>query len=182
MQRGAFGPAVALLLAFTAAACGITKTETTTETKTVTAAATGESGLGPPKENVLFGHIDSLTRKGDHYELRFDPAWFLSGETANTAAAEDGAVEPGQPVPNDNYVVEEGHRLLTYLVADDAHVSVLTRSGDPAQFGATPIKVSELARIVQATSGLDLFEPLDTGVWITVDGDTVHAIDQQYRP
>ena len=182
MQRGAFGPAVALLLAFTAAACGITKTETTTETKTVTAAAPGESGLGPPKENVLFGHIDSLTRKGDHYELKFDPAWFLSGETANTAAAEDGAVEPGQPVPNDNYVVEEGHRLLTYLVPDDAHVTVLTRSGDPAQLGATPIKVSELARIVEGTSGLDLFEPLETGVWITVDGDTVHAIDQQYRP
>ena len=44
--------------------------------------------------------------------MRFDPAWFLSGDTANTAAAEDGAVEPGQPVPNDNYVVEEGHRLL----------------------------------------------------------------------
>ena len=48
--------------------------------------------------------------------MRFDPAWFLSGETANRAAAEDGAVPPGQPVPNDNYRVEEGHRLLTYLV------------------------------------------------------------------
>ena len=178
MQRGAFAPAIALLLAFTVAACGTTKTET----KTVTAAAPMETGSASPEENVLFGHIDSLTRKGDHYELRFDPAWFLSGETANAAAAEDGAVEPGEPVPNDNYVVEEGHRLLTYLVPDDAKVSVLTRGGDPAQLGATPISVSELARIVQGTSGLDLSESLETGVWITVDVDTVQAIDQQYRP
>ena len=27
--------------------------------------------------------------------MRFDPAWFLTGITANTAAAEDGAVAPG---------------------------------------------------------------------------------------
>jgi hypothetical protein len=129
-----------------------------------------------------FGHIRSLTRMGDRYELRFDPAWFTSGITANTAAAEDGVVEPGEPVPNDNYRVEEGHRLLTYLVPDDAHVTVLTRRGDPAQLGATPITVSELAQIVQGKSRIQLFEPLDTGVWITVKVDAVRAIDQQYRP
>ncbi len=148
----------------------------------MTVPATTKTGLGPPAERVLFGHIESLTRKGDHFEMRFDPAWFLSGETANVAAAEDGAVEPGEPVANDNYVVEEGHRLLTYLVPDDAQVTVLTRSGDPAELGATPITVSELAQIVQGESPLQLFEPLDTGVWITVDVDTVRAIDQQYRP
>jgi hypothetical protein len=27
-----------------------------------------------------------------------------------------------------------------------------------------------------------LFEPLDSGVWISVHGDTVCAIDQQYQP
>src|SRR6476659_5825625 len=72
-----------------------------------------------------FGHINSLKRDGDGYRLRFDPAWFTSGVTANEAAAEDGAVEPGEPVPNDNYVVDESHRLLTYLVPADAHVTVL---------------------------------------------------------
>ncbi|MEP7334983.1 MAG: hypothetical protein ABI717_04310 [Actinomycetota bacterium] len=180
MQRSVFGLAIALVVAVVAAACGSTKT--VTDTTTVTAPATSQTGLGPPGERVEFGHIKSLTRKGDHFELRFDPAWFLSGETANSAAAEDGAVAPGEPVPNDNYVVEEGHRLLTYLVPDDAKVTVLTRGGDPAQLGATPITVSELARIVQATSSLQLFEPLETGVWIMVDVDTVRAIDQQYRP
>jgi hypothetical protein len=129
-----------------------------------------------------FGHISSLTRKGDTYELRFDPAWFTSGITANTAAAEDGVVEPGEPVPNDNYRIEEGHRLLTYLVSPTAKVTVLTRQGDPANFGSTPITVEQLAELVDGQAPVKLFESLDTGVWIRVHVDTVCAVDQQYQP
>lgn len=130
----------------------------------------------------IFGHISTLTPTDDGYELRFDPAWFTSGVTANTAAAEDGVVEPGEPVPNDNYRIEEGHRLLTYVVPADAHVTVLTRSGDAANFGSTPIPVSELAQLVNGEEPVELFEPLDSGVWIRVDIDTVCALDQQYQP
>ena len=130
-----------------------------------------------------FGHIASLgPTGGGKYQMRFDPAWFTSGLTANTAAAEDGVVEPGEPVPNDNYRIEEGHRLLTYLVPADAHVTVLTRQGDPANFGATSIPVSELAQLVDGKKPVELYEPLDTGVWIRVNIDTVCSIDQQYQP
>ena len=129
-----------------------------------------------------FGHISSLTRKDSQYEMRFDPAWFTSGATANAAAAEDGVVEPGEPVPNDNYRVEEGHRLLTYLVPPDAHVTVLTRQGNAANFGAMPITVAELAQLVNGKEPVELFEPLDTGIWIRVNIDTVCALDQQYQP
>ena len=52
---------------------------------------------------ALYGHIKKLTRKGGHYELRFDPAWFTSGVTASRAALEDTG---SSDVPNDNYVVE----------------------------------------------------------------------------
>ena len=135
-----------------------------------------------PCGDRMFGHVSSLARHGEEYELRFDPAWFTSGVTANTAAAEDGAVEPGEPVPNDNYRIEEGHRLLTYLVPADAHVTVLTRTGDASSFGATPVTVAELAELVAGQKPVELFEPLDTGVWIRVDVDTVCAIDQQYQP
>ena len=114
--------------------------------------------------------------------MRFDPEWFTSGVTANDAAAEDGAVEPGEPVPNDNYRVDEGHRLLTYLVPADTHVTVLTKEGDPQSFGATPITVTQLAQLVDGEKPVELYEPLDTGVWIRVDIDTVCAIDQQYAP
>jgi hypothetical protein len=135
-----------------------------------------------PCGDRVFGHIASLEGRDGRYEMRFDPAWFTSGVTANTAAAEDGVVKAGEPVPNDNYRIDEGHRLLTYLVSPGAHVTVLTRSGDPAGFGATPITVSELSQLVRGQRPVELFEPLDTGVWIRVRIDTVCAIEQQYQP
>lgn len=133
-------------------------------------------------EAKLFGHISSLTQKGEQYEMRLDPAWFTSGVTANIAAAEDGVIEPGDPVPNDNYRIEEGHRLLTYVVPANAQVTVLTRQGDAAGFGSTPITVSELMQLVNGGRPVELFEPLDTGVWIRVNVDTVCTLDQQYQP
>jgi hypothetical protein len=136
----------------------------------------------PPCGDRIYGHISTVKPEGDGYRLRFDPAWFTSGVTANTAAAEDGAVEPGQPVPNDNYVVDESHRLFTYLVPPDTPVTVLTKQGDPANFGATEITVAQLAQLVDGQKPVDLFESLDTGVWIAVRVDTVCSIDQQYVP
>jgi hypothetical protein len=141
-----------------------------------------EASATTPCGDRLYGHIASLARAGDGYRMRLDPAWFTSGVTANVAAAEDGLVEPGEPVPNDNYRIEEGHRLLTYLVPAGAHVTVLTRQGDPANFGATKITIDELSRLVAGEKPVDLFEPLDTGVWIGVKVDTVCSIDQQYVP
>ena len=177
--RGSRVVALAVVAAvLIAAGCGDTKTVT----ETVTVASTAKSGLGPPQERVEFGHITALARDGDHYTLRFDPALLLSGLTANKAAEEDGAVEPGEPVPNDNYVVDEGHRTFTYVVPAGAKVTVLTKKGDPAQLGATPVTVAELARIVHGSSDLELYEPLATGVWITVGGNSVRSLDQQYRP
>jgi hypothetical protein len=141
-------------------------------TKTVTVNPCGDR---------IFGHIKSLERSGDHYLLRFDPASFTSGVTANTAAAEDGAVEPGQPVPNDNYVVDESDRLLTYLVPETANVTILTTGGTQPLY-QTQSSVSELDRIVNGGDHRPLFEPLDSGVWIRVHVDTVCSLDQQYRP
>jgi hypothetical protein len=128
---------------------------------------------------VLFGHAESLERRGAAYRLRFDPALLLTGETANVAAAEDGAVPPGEPVPNDNYVVDEGHRLYTYTVPADARVTVLKTSPTSA-----PITVAQLAELVAGRNPLPrpLFEPITTGFWITVRIDTVRSIDQQYHP
>jgi hypothetical protein len=175
----AFRGGVVMLAALAAvvAGCG----STTTVTETVTVSSTEPTGLAPPKVRVEFGQIRSLTRAGDRYEMRFDPALILSGEAANRAAAEDGVVEPGEPVPNDNYVVDESKRAYTYLVADDVKVTVLVRSS-PEQWGPTRVMVAELAKILDGTTELDLFEPLDTGVWITIDVDTVRSIYQQYRP
>src|SRR6266508_4878082 len=100
-----------------------------------------------PKAVAVYGHIKALTPKGDHFEMRFDPAWFLSGVTATRAKLEDtGSSE----VPNDNYVVEEGHRLLTYLVPPTAGITVLSRTGElPGPgFPSTAITASLLSQLV----------------------------------
>ena len=175
--------AVAAAVLCAAVAAGLSAcSSTTTVTRTVTVTAPTKTALGPPRLWTEFGHIVTLKRAGSHYVMRFDPAWFLSGVTANKAAAEDGAVEPGQPVPNDNYRVDESHRLYTYIVPANAKVTVVTNRGNPAQLGATPVSVAELARIVEGKGTVSLFEPLDSGVWITISGDRVIKIDHQYQP
>ena len=133
-------------------------------------------GPGAPKRQIQFGHIKSLKRSEGDYLLRFDPAQYLTGVTASDAAQEDTG---SSDVPNDNYVVDEGHRLFTYKVAPNAHVTVLADGVE-----GTPITVAELAKLVKGQDplGQPLFEPLETGVWILIEVDTVRAIDQQYVP
>ena len=127
---------------------------------------------------VLFGHIKKVTPAGGHYLLGFDPAWFTSGLTASRAHKEDtGSGE----VPNDSYVVEEGHRVLWYVLPSTARVTVLTNTyGKGIQ--SVAISAAELNRIVNGGPHRKLFEPLASGVWIRVRIDTVKELDQQYAP
>ncbi len=167
-----------LLIGVALAGCG---EKTVTATVTVTAAA--EPTVAPPPDRVLYGKVKSLERVGGRFELRFDPALFLSGVAAERAAVEDGALEPGEPVPNDNYIVDETHRLLTFVVSPRAHVTVVTQG--PKN---TAISVAELAAILHGRNPKHraLFDPGNhLGFWLHV-GDTypnpVVALDQQYRP
>ena len=123
--------------------------------------------------------LTSRARTATRASLR--PRLVHDGLAANTAAAEDGVVPPGQPVPNDSYVVEEGHRLLTYRVDPSARITVLTRAG-PGPLGETPIGLAEFERIVNGGAHRALLEPLESGVWIRVRVDTLCSLDQQYQP
>ncbi len=179
-----------------AAGCGsggahtVVRTVTVQQKPAVAKAVTVQqqaAGLSATGDQRLYGQIKSLEFKGDHYELRFDPTFFLSGVAANVAQAEDQHTpcQPSAcpPVANDNYVVDEGHRLLTYLVPADVQGTVLTTSGSSgAPFPATTITAAQLAQIIAGQSSLKLFEPLSSGVWILVHGDTVRTFAQQYRP
>jgi len=111
----------------------------------------------------------------------------LSGVAAERAAVEDKAISPGDPVPNDAYVVEEGHRLLTFVVAAKAPVRIVTEAA-----GSTNVTVSELAQLLRGKN--PRHRPLmgDSrpfgdrfGFWIRVGGkypNPVLSLDQQYRP
>ena len=131
-------------------------------------------------EQRLFGYVRSLTRFRDHYLLRFDPALFLSGETANQAAAEDGAVPKGQPVPNDNYVVNESRRTYLYTVTRSTRIRVLLR-GRNITVGS-PVSASTLAQLVHGRRPVRLYEGLESGFWLGVHIDRACSLSQQYRP
>jgi hypothetical protein len=156
------------------AACGSTKTVT----KTVTVSETAKSAAGSPREVVEFGYIKSLKPKGGSFALRFDPAWLLTGKTANKAALEDTG---SSDVPNDSYVVNESPRAYSYIVPANARVRVLTAG---ANLSGTPITVTQLAQLAAGKNPLPkpLFEPISTGFWISIRNDVVGSLDQQYHP
>jgi len=181
MQRRviAFGGLLAIWVALIAVGCGGTRTVT----KTVTVSGATTTALGAPREMVFYGHIKSLIRKGSRFELRFDPAWLLFGVTAEHAAVQDKVLQPGQPVPNDSYTVEAGHRLLTFVVFPDAHVSVLNKGLRP-----TAISVSELAQIIRGKNPRhrSLFDPSNgSAFWLRVGNkypNPAVSLSQQYHP
>ena len=156
--------------AFASARLSAAPSSPTVPSRLPPAAAAGES--------VLYGHVKSLARTNGRFQLRFDPAWWLTGVAAERAKFEDtGSSE----VPNDYYILEEGHRLLTYVVAGTARVTVLTR-GRPT----TAIAVSELAQIVRGKNPnhRSLLEP-KAGFWIRVSPGYpgwVVSLDQQFQP
>lgn len=175
----AFGGMLAICIAVIAVGCGGTRTVT----KTVTVSGAPTTGLGAPREMVFYGHIKSLVRKGSRFELRFDPAWLLFGVTAERAAVQDKVLQPGQPVPNDSYTVEAGHRLLTFVVFPDAHVTVLNKGLRP-----TAISVSELAQIIRGKNPRhrSLFDPSNSSAfWLRVGNkypNPALSLSQQYHP
>lgn len=136
-----------------------------------------------PGELSQYGHVQALVKKGARYELRFDPAFWLGGVTANRAAAEDKVVAPGEPVPNDYYVRDESRKLLTYLVPAGARVTVLVNPSGGLR--SVPVAVAELAQILKGRNpkGRPLYDRSNLlGYWVLVRVDTVRSLDQQYRP
>jgi hypothetical protein len=161
-----------ILASLAAVGCGSTKTVT----RTVTVPGTAKSGVGAPRQVVEYGYIKSLKRRGGSYLMRFDPAWLLTGKTANQAALEDTG---SSDVPNDNYVVNESPRAYTYIVSPDAHVTVLKEG-----VNGNPITVAQLLELANGRNPFPkpLFEPISTGFWISIRNDTVGSLDQQYHP
>jgi hypothetical protein len=152
------------------------------------AAAAAATGLAvaslplfsPPKVLTQFGYIASITPKGRAYTLRFDPALWLEGRTANVAAAEDGAINPGEAVPNDYWIRNPDHALLTYKLPANAHVTILVN------LQTTKVSVATLARLLKTVRGCgtkyQLHLPCRLGFWLGYSIDTVRSLDQQYQP
>ena len=138
--------------------------------------------VAPPATLVQYGYVRSLVRSGNGYRMRFDPALWLSGQTANRAAIEDGVIARGETVPNDYYIRNESRRQLSYTVLSRARVTIVTNSA-VGGLRATRISVSELAAIVAGRNpNRRRLYGRDLGYWIRVAGDRVTRLDQQYQP
>lgn len=138
-------------------------------------------GFGP-RQLVFFGFVKSVTPTGSRYVMRADPALVLTGVTATTAAVEDKVLRPGEPVPNDYYIRDEAHRLLTYRVPATAHVTVLTNPGTGPR--STTVTVFEFSQIVKGKNPArrpGLWGPA-SGFWIRIEADKALTINQAYRP
>ena len=130
-----------VILAASAGALGVLGVPAAT-----TATSQAPQLAAPPATIVHYGYVRSLVRIGSRYRMRFDPALWLSGQTANRAAIEDGVIAPGETVPNDYYIRNESRGQLAYTVLRRAPVTIVTNS-PVGGLRATRISVSELAAI-----------------------------------
>jgi hypothetical protein len=190
-------PAVALLvvLAILAAACGEDGTTPGSPTGSggVTASATPEptaseteapepSETGSPtaaaalEDGRHFGYIRSIDAEAQ--TMRFDLAYFLTGEEANDAAAEHG---DEVPVPNDYYIVNDNPRLRTLKVDPGVEVWVIDWAD------CCDLVEGEIQPFVDAFETRNhpwdaLYQGRRAPYWVTVRDGLVVEIEVQYLP
>jgi len=136
----------------------------------------------PAGQLVFYGHIKSLTPRGDGYLLRLDPALLLEGTTAHAAAVAD--LPGGTPRIDAFYARDESHALLTFVVPRSASATVITTRPSKG-VRSTAVDLAELARLIRGENPRHralLASPLAFGYWVRVDGDEVRSLDAQYRP
>jgi hypothetical protein len=104
--------------------------------------------------------------------------------TANVANAEQQGTQcaplscPG--VEDDHLVVPAGTQKLTFILPVTTRGTVLTSGG--GNFRGAKISAAVLAALVAGAKTPKLIEPLDSGVWLAVDGDKVTSFAQEFQP
>jgi hypothetical protein len=164
-------------------------TKTTTVTVTVRQKAPSPHAIGAlaqTQDARYFGVPVSLTKvDATRYTLLLKPEFFLVGIAAKVVFADqqgtqcDPLVCPG--VPDDRLVIPAGKQLLTFVVPARAKGTVITVGN--GQMRNTTVTGAELATLVDSNPKRPkLVEPLDSGLWLTVDVDKVTSFAQQFQP
>jgi hypothetical protein len=171
--------AALLALGLVLSGCAVGGTKTTTVTTT-----TIRTVVQPPgaKNATYFGTPVSVTKlDAKRYALTIKPELFLIGVTANVAfAAQQGnACTPLEcpGVDNDHIVLPAGSQNLLFLLPATTKGTVI----DQHMHNVT-VTPAQLSAIVAGGKTPKLIEPLDSGLWLTVDGDTVKSFAQQFQP
>jgi len=191
MRIRSFVVAVALA-ALVLSGCAVGGTKTTATTVTVTRTVTSPAGPKKPPAaeaetaNVkYFGQLVSVTKlDAKRYTLAIKPQFFLVGVTANVAfaAQQQNACQPLEcaPVEDDRWVIPAGTQPLLFILPATTTGTVLTLENQ--QMHTTKITAGQLAAIVGGATKPKLMEPLDSGLWVTVNVDTVTSFAQQFQP
>jgi hypothetical protein len=108
--------------------------------------------------------------------IEFDLIQWLTGEDAREAYTADHPDDPGYP-PNDYYIVNENPRLRVLPVAGDVTVTVLDHGFEPMH-----IAVEDLPGFLAGDAFPDDQSLWHNPFWLTVNGDTIAAIQEQYIP
>jgi len=137
----------------------------------------------PAADERHFGYVKSVDASTTPATIQIDVAEFLSGEEANAAAEEDGAIAKGEGVPNDYYIRNEEKDVVTLDVAGDVRVTHVQcpdscAEGIPGQFDAFAASFDNAGEKTLA----DEYRGAQSQYWLTVLGGQVVAIDEQYLP
>jgi hypothetical protein len=131
-------------------------------------ALAGCGGSDEPPDERVFGYIRAVD--AGSRTIEFDRAAFLTGPAAQRAAEEDGAVAPGDPVPNDYYVRNEDESVRTLELAPTARLTVVRCPTSCSE--GHPRELADFLRSFEARSQY----------WVTLSDSRVVAIDEQYVP
>jgi hypothetical protein len=167
---------------------GGTKTTTVTVTRTVTSPAGPKKPPAAEAEtaNVKYFGIPVAATKLDakRYALTLKPEFFFVGLTANVAfaAQQQNACQPLEcpAVEDDRWVIPAGTQNLTFILPAKTTGTVLTLNSQ--QMHTTTISGAALAAIVGGANTPKLMESLESGLWVTVNVDTVTSFAQQFQP
>jgi hypothetical protein len=151
--------------------------ETTTTTETL------------PQGEREFAYVKELRTDPDgSVTVVADYAQWLTGDEANQAAIEDGYIEEGDTVPNDYYIRNENTRLRELTLELDSPVVINVCYVDGECVTTEGVSVEQWVALFEGETVPELGDDFqwyggpNLPYWLTLDGETVIAVEEQYLP
>jgi hypothetical protein len=151
---------------------------------TLAACGSDETPSSPPlADGRHFGYVRGVDADAEPPTIRFDRAEFLTGDAADAAAVEAGAIEAGEEVPNDYFIRNGDESTVEVAVADEVEVTAVRcptscREGVAGEFEGFAAAFDEGGE----KSLMDDYRGARSQYRIVVRGGEVVRIDEQYLP
>lgn len=154
-------------------------TTSTTEPATTTSEKLSSAEILQPDGTIkAMGYIDRVWEEGGKRYLSIDYAEMLSGREAQRAAVEDGVIQPGETLDNDYYIRNQNSLKREFTVSATATIKTMTREGGFDQ----PATWEEFLSFWGPNPPGQATHLKDMPWWITRNGPTIVAIEEQYLP